>query len=121
LKKGTVETKYGATLTDVDLKGESDQPNIVVKKGQLTENTTLQVAESGLYHIVLDLNVNSDLEFPQIVIAPVSWGMRGGFNSWGFTELTPSAFNKDSMTNQLRNSNLLMVLVGKFSSMPKVL
>lgn len=115
LKKGTVETKYGATLTDVDLKGESDQPNIVVKKGQLTENATLQVAESGLYHIVLDLNVNSDLEFPQIVIAPVSWGMRGGFNSWGFTELTPSAFNKDSMTFTLEGVEIKSTQEFKFA------
>ncbi len=97
LKKGSVETKYGATLTDLDLKGENDQPNVIVKRGELTVNSTLQVSQSGLYHIVLDLNLKNDLEFPQIVIAPVSWGMRGGFNSWGFSEMTASAFNKDSM------------------------
>lgn len=115
LKKGTVETKYGATLTDVDLKGENEQPNIVVKKGQLTENTTLQVTESGLYHIVLDLNINNDLEFAQIVIAPVSWGMRGGFNSWGFTAMTPSAFNKDSMTFTLEGVEIKSTQEFKFA------
>lgn len=79
------------------MKGENDQPNIIVHKGKLTENTTLTVAESGLYHIVLDLNLNNDLEYAQILVAPVNWGMRGGFNSWGFSELTASEFNKEKM------------------------
>lgn len=98
LKKGTTETKYGATLTNVDLDGTGDQPKINIQKGKLTENGTLQVAKSGLYHIVLDLNLKGDLAEPQILIAPVTFGLRGGMNSWGFTEMEASTFNKESMT-----------------------
>lgn len=105
LKEGTKEVKYGATLQDVNLApdGESvnDQPIVIVKKGELKENETLKVTESGLYHIVLDLNKSNDLEYAQIVIAPVTWGMRGGFNGWGFTELKASDFNQKAMTFSL--------------------
>lgn len=115
LKKGTSETKYGATLVDVDLGGENDQPNIVVKKGALQENATLKVDKSGLYHIVLDLNLNNDLDEALILIAPVQWGMRGGFNSWGFSEMTASAFNKEKMTFTLEGVEIKETQEFKFA------
>ena len=109
LKKGTSETKYGATLADVDLAGENEQPNIVVKKGALKENATLKVDESGFYHIVLDLELN------QILIAPVQWGMRGDFNGWGFSEMTASAFNKEKMTFTLVGAEIKNTQKFKFA------
>ncbi|MDR1682519.1 MAG: hypothetical protein LBS25_03905, partial [Candidatus Symbiothrix sp.] len=78
LKEGKTEIKYGATLQSVNLADENgnsvnDQPAISIYKGTMTENATLQVEESGLYHIVLDLNLNNDLSDKLILIAPVKW------------------------------------------------
>ncbi len=98
IKEGTTETAYGADLVSVDLDGTDDQPTITVQKGVMTRNATLTVPEDGLYHIVLDLNTNGDLSDQPIVIAPVTWGVRGGMNSWGFTDGTATAFNKTTMT-----------------------
>ena len=42
----------------------------------------------GLYHIVLDLNQDGKLDAaggPQVIIAPVSWGISGGMNGWSMT------------------------------------
>jgi hypothetical protein len=64
----------------------------------MVENTTMQVKENGLYHIVLDLNLDGSLEDKLILIAPVEWGVRGGMNGWGFTAGTRSEFNKTTMT-----------------------
>lgn len=103
LKEGATETNYGATLSEVNLANAEggnvrDQPNITILRGVMTENTTMQVAESGLYHIVLDLNKDGKLADKSIIIAPVTWGVRGGMNSWGFTAMNASEFNKTSMS-----------------------
>lgn len=97
LKEGATETVYGAELADVALSG-NEQPNITVQRGKMVENTTMQVKESGLYHIVLDLNLDGSLEDKLILVAPVEWGVRGGMNGWGFTAGTRSEFNKTTMT-----------------------
>ena len=97
LKEGATETVYGAELADVKLEG-NEQPNITVQRGKMVENTTMQVKESGLYHIVLDLNLDGSLEDKLILVAPVEWGVRGGMNGWGFTAGTRSEFNKTTMT-----------------------
>ena len=60
LKEGDVETVYGAELAEVALSG-NDQPTITVQRGKMVENTTMQVKENGLYHIVLDLNLEGSL------------------------------------------------------------
>ena len=97
LKEGETETVYGAELAEVALSG-NDQPTITVQRGKMVENTTMQVKENGLYHIVLDLNLDGSLEDKLILIAPVEWGVRGGMNGWGFTAGTRSEFNKTTMT-----------------------
>lgn len=97
LKEGVTETVYGAELAEVKLEG-NEQPNITVQRGKMVENTTMQVKESGLYHIVLDLNLDGSLEDKLILVAPVEWGVRGGMNGWGFTAGTRSEFNKTTMT-----------------------
>ena len=97
LKEGATETVYGAELADVKLEG-NEQPNITVQRGKMVENTTMQVKENGLYHIVLDLNLDGSLEDKLILVAPVEWGVRGGMNGWGFTAGTRSEFNKTTMT-----------------------
>ena len=109
LKAGSTETKYGASLTLSDPLEGGDQPAIQVYKGTLTENGTLQVTETGLYHIILDVNLNL------IVIAPVEWGVRGAMNSWGFTALEKPAFNKTTMTYTLKNVTVEMTGGFKFA------
>lgn len=101
LKEGAVETKYSAVLAEVDLKGESEQPNITILKGTLlsgTAATPMKVTTSGLYHIVLDLNTNGDLANPVILVAPVEWGVRGVNGDWSWKKLKASAFNRTTMT-----------------------
>lgn len=85
--------RYSAELQDINLAdrtGETayaDNPAIVIRKGQLVdgpEAPAMQVNQTGLYHIVLDLNKAGDLEFPQIIVVPCQWGVRGINGDWGF-------------------------------------
>lgn len=85
--------RYSAELQDINLAdrtGEAayaDNPAIVIRKGRLIdgpEAPAMQVKETGLYHIVLDLNKAGDLEFPQIIVVPCQWGVRGINGDWGF-------------------------------------
>ena len=97
--------RYSAELQDIDLaerNGEAayaDNPAIVIRKGRLIdgpEAPAMQVKETGLYHIVLDLNKAGDLEFPQIIVVPCQWGVRGINGDWGFKamELTSTEGGK---------------------------
>lgn len=89
LKEGNAQTIYGAELAAVELDGEGDQPKGTVFKGSLMQDKKMSVQETGLYHIVLDLNRDGALDLTgkeQIVIVPVKWGVSGGMNSWGLTE-----------------------------------
>lgn len=109
LKEGAVETRYGATLTNKELKGENDQPGtpekpFIIQKGSLVVGATapaLKVTKSGLYHILLDLNLSKDLDLTggaQIIIAPVEWGVRGINGDWGWKKMkSPTAFNRTTM------------------------
>ena len=95
------ETLYSAELDTFNTGGENDQPNVTLWKGQLETGagvTAMKVAESGLYHIVLDLNTSSDLQYPQIIVAPVQWGTRGINGDWGFKAMSTPEFNRTSMT-----------------------
>lgn len=85
--------RYSADLQDIDLSeraGEAayaDNPKIVIRKGELVdgpEAPAMTVTETGMYHIVLDLNRAGDLEFPQIIVVPCQWGVRGINGDWGF-------------------------------------
>lgn len=105
LKEGKTETKYGATLTLSDVLSGDNEPQIQVYKGTMVENATMQVTESGLYHIVLDLNLNNDLTDKLILVAPAELGVRGGMNSWGFTPLVATKTG-DTITYVLENQDL---------------
>ena len=105
LREGTTETRYGATLTDKILNGENDQPVLTIKKGSLVVGATapaMKVTKSGLYHIVLDLNLAKDLDLTggaQVIIAPVEWGIRGVNGDWGWKKMkSPAAFSKTEMS-----------------------
>ena len=81
--------RYSAELVDKDLGDEehkndqvyAENPQIVIRKGQLVEGPeapAMRVNKTGLYHIVLDLNKAGDLEFPQIVLVPCEFMLKGG-------------------------------------------
>lgn len=109
LNEAGVETRYSAVLEDFDVTELADNPSIVVKRGELqtgADAPAMQVAETGLYHIVLDLNVEEDLLYPQIIVAPVQWGVRGGMNGWGFTAFPEVEYSNEGMTWVLENQEL---------------
>jgi hypothetical protein len=109
LKEGAVETRYGATLANKELKGENDQAGsaekpFIIQKGSLVIGSTapaLKVTKSGLYHIVLDLNLDKALDLTggaQVIIAPVEWGVRGVNGDWGWKKMkSPTTFSKTTM------------------------
>lgn len=79
--------RYSADLQDVDLEARKDEaayadnPHIVIRKGELVEGPeapAMRVNKTGLYHIVLDLNKAEDLEFPQIILVPCEFMLKGG-------------------------------------------
>ena len=118
------QTLYGAnleafTLTADELTGIYDSnPATTIFKGKLETGDAapkMKVATTGLYHIVLDLNKANDLEYAQILVAPANWGVRGGMNGWGFTEMTAGAASNDGMTFSISNAELVNGLEFKFA------
>jgi hypothetical protein len=110
-KAGVTETQYGATLAKeaiftVDEEGAqkslNEQPIVEIYKGTLAANSALQVAESGLYHIIVDVELNT------VIVTPVEWGVRGAMNGWGFTAFTKPTFSKTSMKYTLTNVEVAM-------------
>ena len=90
LKEGEKSTIYGANLEQQEL--TTDGSPLLGYKGSLVIGQKMQVTESGLYHIVLDLNKDGALDLTgkeQIIVAPVTWGISGDCNGWGMTETTP--------------------------------
>lgn len=94
------DTHYTAPLEMREL--VADGPNPTGYFGLLTESTTpMQVLESGLYHVIIDLNLDGVLTNSggaRVVIVPVNWGICGGMNGWSMTVGSMSQFNKQSMT-----------------------
>ena len=102
-------TKYGAVLSEVNTNGENDQPTVTIYKGKLLEGDAakaMKVTKDGLYHIVLDLNKANDLSAAQIILAPVSWGVRGINGDWSWKEMTASAFDMKKMTWTIHFDNI---------------
>lgn len=114
------QIRYGATLEAFDVSDKGENPkDVEVKRGVLVTGAdapAMKVAESGLYHIVLDLNEANDLVFgAQIVLAPVQWGVRGAMNDWGFTAMPTPAFNQTTMTYVLENCAVASTGAFKFA------
>ena len=111
---GGEETAYGANLeafTPADVTGGlyQDNPATAVYKGALVIGSSapkMKVTTTGLYHIVLDLNVADDLDFAQIVVVPVEYGVRGGMNSWGFTALNATEPKNEGITYTLTGQKM---------------
>lgn len=110
---GGAQTAYGASLTEfapTDFSGiYQDNPADAVFKGKLEigeKAPKMKVANTGLYHIVLDLNLNNDLDDAQILVSPVTYGVRGGMNSWGFTALEATEAKNEGITYTLSGQKL---------------
>ena len=111
--QGGKQTAYGATLAefkaDTSTELYADNPTEAVFKGKLEVGDSapkMKVSKTGLYHIVLDLNKNKDLDEAQIVLCPVTMGVRGGMNSWGFTALEATEASNDGITFSLSGQEL---------------
>ena len=110
---GGKQTAYGATLAEfkpAELTGIYDSnPADKVFKGKLVIGDAapkMKVEATGLYHIVLDLNTANDLADAQILLCPVTMGVRGGMNSWGFTAFEATEAKNEGITFTLTGQNL---------------
>lgn len=105
-ENGTI-TRYGAELAEYNITEYADHPYLAtVKRGELATGDnapSMKVGKTGLYHIVLDLNLYGDLKYPQIVVAEVQWGVSGAMNGWGFTEFEDVEMNAQTMTWKMEN------------------
>lgn len=113
------EVNYGYDKNDPDCKNFADNPNMKILQGTLVigDNAPkMKVAETGMYHIVLDNNTLGDLENPQIIIQRAKWGVRGGMNGWGFTEATEAVAENGVVTYTLKDQELSVNGEFKFAS-----
>ena len=105
-----VYTKYGAELDYFDVSELADNPQLsTVKRGNLVvgeDAPAMRVDKTGLYHIVLDLNLEGGLMYPQVVVASVDWGVRGAMNGWGFTAFDAVEVNAETMTWKMENVDM---------------
>ena len=109
---------YGAELADVNYgydandpdncKNFADNPNMKILAGKMevgtvaTDVPAMRVAETGMYHIVLDNNFMEDLEYPQIIIQRAKWGVRGSMTGgWDYLEATETVNADGSVTYTL--------------------
>lgn len=85
-KEGGLNRNYGANLQATEL--PTDAQPVPGYKGSLAENVEMTVAETGLYHIVLDFDQDQalkDVGGAQVVLAKIDdWGIGGSINSWGY-------------------------------------
>lgn len=86
LLDGEKQTKFGGALAAAEITTDLGKLNGYWCK--LEQNVEMQVPADGFYHIVLDLDKKEDLSAaggPQIIVAPVSWGISGDMNGWAWT------------------------------------
>lgn len=94
---GTARTVYGPgadfkKIPDTEL--DPEEPKEGLWKGDLTvSNSVFTVPEDGLYHVIVDLELN------KVAIAKVSWGLIGGATPGGWSNNTPmsTAFDLNKM------------------------
>ncbi|MBP5172627.1 MAG: SusF/SusE family outer membrane protein [Bacteroidales bacterium] len=112
-KAGDRTIKYGAQLAEFTPEAISgiyeDNPATPVLKGALVEGDNapkMKAAKKALYHIVLDLNLDSKLDNAQILVAEAQYGVRGGMNNWGFTALEAGELSNAGTTFTLTAQEL---------------
>ncbi len=104
---GAVKTTYGpgsdfAVVPEADR--DTDEPKVDFRRGSYVESETqFTVPTSGLYHVVIDT------ELQKVAIMPVTWGVIGAATpeGWGSsTALTASAFDLNAMTFTITDMEL---------------
>lgn len=113
------EVNYGFDADDPTCKNFADNPNMKIQAGKMiigADAPAMQVPTTGMYHIVLDNNAQGDLEYPQIIIQPAEWGVRGGMNGWGFTPGERTINADGSVTYAWKDQNLAKGGEFKFGS-----
>lgn len=88
LKEGDNLTYWGAQLSQKALR--TDMGDIYCYQGNIIVDKKMTVAESGLYHVIIDWNKDGVLEQEKIVVVPVEWGISGSMNGWGITTTSPT-------------------------------
>jgi len=116
---GKDDVTYGGTLKEQAATAEGGLAEINVYWGQLTEGVEMQVPVSGLYHVVLDLNLDGQLTATggkQIMLVPVAWGIRGGFidANWNNTVEATSATDFDKKHMVFTFKDLTVAKSGQF-------
>ena len=92
LKNGNQVTSYGATLLEQEL--QTDGYNLIGYKGNIVLGEKMKVEKTGFYHIILDFDLYNTLSGgPQIIVAPVNWGVCGQMNGWGITTVSPEVIS----------------------------
>lgn len=92
LKNGNQVTSYGATLLEQEL--QTDYYNLIGYKGNIVLGKKMKVEKTGFYHIILDFDLYNTLSGgPQIIVAPVNWGVSGQMNGWGITTVSPEVIS----------------------------
>ena len=114
------EVNYGYDENDPNCKNYADNPNMPILQGKLIigeDAPKMKVKENGLYHIVLDNNSLGDLpDGAQIIVHKADFGVRGGMNSWGFTEGKATVNADGSITWVWEDQNLAKNGEFKFAS-----
>lgn len=104
---GKQAIEYGPdNLVEVETNGENEQPNVTAMVGSYKNGGSYTVAESGLYHIVIDK------ELQKVAIIPVPyWGILGGSTPYGWNDdnthlQLKGNFSKDEMVFEITNLEL---------------
>jgi hypothetical protein len=96
--EGVGDVKYGADDFAAS-KLPTDGDSIPGYSGTIKiGGTPFRVTESGLYHVVLDLDKDAGVGKQLVLVAPCSFGFRGAMNGWGYSAFTKGAFNKETIT-----------------------
>ena len=113
---GGNKSRYSAELKEFETPLEEayvDNPASVLKGALVIgeKAPAMQVAKTGLYHIVLDINKTGDLDAAggaQILLLDASdFGVRGGMNGWGFSSATTKTeFSNDGFTLTWKDQEL---------------
>ena len=102
------ETRYSAILEsytpDLATEAYAENPTFAFYRGELKIGESapaMKVDKAGMYHIVLDLNKNNDLQYPQIIVVPIeSWYYRGAItDSWD--DVNPKKCLKPTSVNNV--------------------
>ncbi len=82
---GKSDVTYGSNLVLTDI--ETDWQPTQGYTGNLLQNVSMQVPQSGLYHVIADFNLDGQLNATRVLVVPCEWYIRGTMNSWGYTPM----------------------------------